>query len=389
MKILCSSGGTAGHVYPALSILHSFRTLCRHQGIGVELEWLGRGGSMSRKLVEAAGIRHRQVISGQIRSVNPLIQALSLIRVGFGTLQALWWVARFRPHCCLATGSNAAAPGAFAAYLLRIPLLYFMPDASPGLTDRLLMRVACKVLVGHEGALPHTRGKGVVTGYPLRASLLEAVKDRARARRTLAQALGPEFLSAAYVDGAALPLLLVSGGSLGARSLNNAVLDCLEQLLDHCVLLLISGEGEYPAVAARVRKLVLGPERQSRLKIVPYLHAEFAAALACADLAVMRSGASVLGELAVTCTPAVLVPLPGSGGHQKANAHALLAHEACMVLDNAELPERLWPTLESLLQHPEQRQAMAQRLHGLARSDGALRGAQAILEQVLPSIRAL
>jgi len=202
MKILCSSGGTAGHVYPALSILHSFRTLCRHQGIGVELEWLGRGGSMSRKLVEAAGIRHRQVSSGQIRSVNPLIQALSLIRVGFGTLQALWWVARFRPHCCLATGSNAAAPGAFAAYLLRIPLLYFMPDASPGLTDRLLIRVACKVLVGHEGALPHTRGKGVVTGYPLRASLLEAVKDRTRARRTLAQAWGPEFLSAAHADGA-------------------------------------------------------------------------------------------------------------------------------------------------------------------------------------------
>ena len=386
MKILCAGGGTAGHVYPVLAILDSVRTLCRHQGVVVELEWLGRSRGMSRKLVEATGIRHRQVASGQIRSVNPLIQLLSLIRVSFGTLQALWLVARFRPHFCLATGGNAAAPGAFAAYLLRIPLLYFMPDALPGITDRLLVRVARKVFVAHEGALRHTRGKGVVTGYPVRASLVAAAKDRAQARRTLREALGLNVLSSS--DGPRLPLLLVNGGSLGARSLNNAVLDCLGKLLDHCALLLIAGEGEYSSVAARVCKLALCPERQSRLKVVPYLHAEFAAALACADLAVMRSGASVLGELPVTGTPAVLVPLPGSGGHQKANAHALLAHGACVVLDNAALPDQLWPTLESLLKHPERRQEMEKRLQGLAQTDGALRGAQAILDNILPSIQA-
>ncbi len=385
MKLLCAGGGTAGHVYPVLALLDNLRGLCRHRGIGVELEWLGCNRGLSRQLVEAAGIRHHQVASGQIRAVNPLIQVLSLIRVGFGTLQALWLVARFRPHFCLATGSHAAAPGAFAAYLLRVPLLYFMPDASPGITDRLLVRVAHTVFVAHEGALPHTRGKGMVTGYPVRASLIEAAQDRARARRTLRNTLGLEVRSAAKSDGPSWPLLLVSGGSLGARSLNHAILDCLSMLLDHCTLLLVAGEGEYPAVAARVRTLVLGPEQQSRLKVVPYLHAEFAAALACADLAVMRSGASVLGELSVTGTPAVLVPLPGSGGHQKANAGVLAAHGACVVLDNADLPDQLWPTLESLLTHPERRQAMQQQLHRLARPDGALRGAQAILNNVLAS----
>ncbi len=388
MKILCAGGGTAGHVYPVLALLDSLRDLCRGQekGVGVELEWLGRRRGMSRQLVEAAGIRHRQVISGQIRSVNLLIQALSLIRVGFGTLQALWLVARFRPHCCLVTGGNAAAPGAFAAYLLRIPLLYFIPDASLGITDRLLVRVACKVFVAHEGILPHTHGKGVLTGYPVRAALVKTAQDRTRARRTLVESLGLKVLSPSRSDAPSLPLLLVSGGSLGARSLNNAILDCMHMLLDHCALLLVSGEGEYSSVAARVRQLDMDPERQRRLKVVPYLHAEFAAALVCADLAVMRSGASVVGELPVTGTPAILVPLPGSGGHQRANAHVLEAQGACVILDNEELPDQLWPTLEDLLTQPDRRLAMAQRLQDLAQPDGALRGAQAILDHIPSSI---
>ncbi len=382
MKILCAGGGTAGHVYPVLAILDDLRSMCRHRGGGLQIEWLGRRRGISQKLVEAAGIRHRQVASGQVRAVNPLIQALSLIRVGVGILQALWLVARFRPDFCLATGGNAAAPGGIAAYLLGIPLLIFMPDASPGITDRLLIRLARKVFVANEEALPYTLDKGEVTGYPVRNSLVEAIRNRDQARQSLKEALGLEALTLNCPNGKFPPLLLVSGGSLGARSLNNAILECLGSLLNLCVLLLVTGEGEYPSVTARTKDMELTQTQRRRLKVVPYLHSEFAVALATADLAVMRSGASVLGELPVTCTPAVLVPLPGSGGHQWANAQALLAKGACLVLDNSELSEQLWPTLESLLQHPEKLKEIEQRLHGLARPDGSQRGAKAILDTI-------
>ncbi len=382
MKILCAGGGTAGHVYPVLAIVDNLRAMCRQGGGGLEIEWLGRRRGISRKLVEAAGIRHRQVASGQIRAVNPLIQALSLIRVGVGILQSLWLVARFRPDFCLATGGNAAAPGAIAAFLLRIPLLIFMPDASPGITDRLLIRLARKVFVANEEALPYAFDKGEVTGYPVRNSLVEATRNRVQARQSLQDALGLEALTFTCPNGKFPLLLLVSGGSLGARSLNNAILDCLGSLLNLCVLLLVTGEGEYSSVAARAKQLDLTQTQRCRLKVVPYLHSEFAVALATADLAVMRSGASVLGELPVTCTPAVLVPLPGSGGHQWANAHALMAKGACLVLDNSELPEQLWPTLERLLQQPEKLKEMEQRLCSMACPDGAMRGAKAILDTI-------
>lgn len=386
MKILCVGGGTAGHVYPVLAILDRLRFLCKRKGINVELEWLGRSRGISRRLVETEGIRHRQVFSGQIRAVNPLIQILSLIRVFFGTIQALWLVGKYKPDFCLATGGNAAAPGALASYLLRVPVLIFMPDAVPGVTDRLLIRIARKVFVANEGAMPHVKNKGEVTGYPVRENFLRASQSRHQARLALDESLGFDALTSIQQNGKCLPLLLVSGGSQGARSLNNAVLHCLNSILERCNLLLITGEGEFHSVAAQVESLILSPAKQSRLKIVPYLHAEFPQALAGADLAVLRSGASVLGELPVTCTPAVLVPLPGSGGHQWANACALSTQGACVVLDNAHLQERLWPTVESLLWNPEKRKGMESRLRKLARPDSALRSAKAILEAIQPSI---
>lgn len=384
MRILCTGGGTAGHVYPVLAILDRLRTLCQQKGVSVELEWLGRRRGISQQLVEGAGIRHRQVLSGQIRAVNPFIQILSLARVILGTLQALWIVGRFHPDFCLATGGNAAAPGALAAFLLRIPILIFMPDAEPGITDRLLIRMALKVFVANEGALQFVRDKGEVTGYPVREAFLEASQTREQARRTLQDSLGLDSLSTPLSNGRILPLLLVSGGSLGARSLNNAVLDCLNPILEHCILLLITGKGEYPSVITRVESLLLPPSRRSRLKVVPYLHSEFPHALTCADLAILRSGASVLGELPVTCTPAILVPLPGSGGHQWANARALMTQGACEVLDNSDLAVQLWPTVEGLLRNSVKRQEMAKRLQGLAQPDSAWRGAKAILETVQP-----
>lgn len=377
MRVLCAGGGTAGHVYPVLAILGSLRRLCAEQGREMDAEWLGHGRGMSRELVEAAGLRHRQVSSGQIRAVNPAIQIASIIRLGCGVLQSLRHVIRYRPHLCLASGGYAAAPGAIAACLLRVPLLLFMPDAAPGITDRLLIRFARSVLTTSSGALAQLRGKGVVTGYPVRDELVAAARDRGGSRRRLQEALGLP------ADGS--PLLLVVGGSLGARSLNEAILDCLPWLLERCHILLIAGRKEEPAVRAKASRLRLSSRLTDRLRIVPYLHEEFAAALSSADLAVMRAGASVLGELPVCETPAVLVPLPGSGGHQWANANFLARQGGCLVLDNGDLPQELGPMLRNLLEGDADRLRMRESLRGLARTDGALRNARAILKVVTPS----
>lgn len=381
MKILCAGGGSGGHVYPALAILDSLRQACRAQHTGLEALWLGRRRGLSQRLVEAAGVPYRNVASGQIKAVNPLIQGLSLARLAIGTLQALGIVRRFRPDVCLATGGHAAAPGALAAYLLGVPLLFFQLDARPGLTVRWLGRLARTVLVTR--AAPRAADRKVqVIGYPVRAALLEAMRDRARARRELMAAVGWSFPDCADAAGAPLPLLVVMGGSQGARSINRAVLGHLPALLPHCCLLHVTGPGEYAASCRFAAARPLAARLRPRLVMTPYLHGEFAPALAAADAAVLRAGASVLGEVPASLTPAVLVPLPRAGGHQRANAQALADQGACLVVEDADLATHLIPALQRLLTQPALRQQLERRLQTLARLDGAQRGAQAILHAV-------
>lgn len=376
MKVLCTGGGSGGHIYPALAILDELQAACQAQSCPLELLWLGRRRGMSQKLVTATGIPYRNVVSGQIWDVNPLIGFLSLIRLAVGTVQALWRVARFRPDLCLATGGNAAAPGALASYLLGVPLFIFMPDAAPGLTVRGLRRLATAVLVTSEAAGRHFPGKAVLTGYPVRADLQAAMRDRRAARAQILATFGLQ----APPDGPALPLLLVMGGSQGARSLNRAIVDNLSRVLPLCLLLHVTGEHDFEASRAKAEALVLAPELQGRYAPVPYLHAELASALAAADAAVLRAGASVLGEIPISGTPAILVP--HAGGHQWANAQALLQHEACLALDDTELATRLVPVLTDLLTQSEMRRDMTHRLQALARPAAARLAAQTLMQAV-------
>jgi len=209
----------------------------------VEIRYVGEAGGLEEGLARQAGIPFHAVESGQIRGRAPWVMARNLARMGRGAQQCAALIRDFEPDVAFITGGYVAAPLAWAAARARprVPLLIYLPDLTPGQAIRLTSRLAKAVAVSFPEVAPYFPGKAVVTGYPVRAELLVARRDAARAALNL---------------DADLPLLLVFGGSRGAHSINQALLAALPQLLPICQVVHISGQLDWPASGMRERGLL-------------------------------------------------------------------------------------------------------------------------------------
>jgi UDP-N-acetylglucosamine--N-acetylmuramyl-(pentapeptide) pyrophosphoryl-undecaprenol N-acetylglucosamine transferase len=262
-----------------------------------------------------------------------------------------------------ATGGYASVPVALAAWALRAPILVYLPDIEPGLAVRAIGRLATRVAVTVEDSRAYFPAhKAVVTGYPVRAEFHGL--DRAEARASLG-------LSADE------PVLLVLGGSRGARSINRALSGVLEQALELTQVVHVSGELDWPWVAERWEALPAA--LQARYHAFPYLHGEMGSALAAADLALCRAGASTLGELPFFGLPAILVPYPYAWRYQRVNADWLTERGAAVRLDDERLFEELLPVLRRLFDDRVRLGDMVQRMQALARPGAAARLAVELL----------
>jgi UDP-N-acetylglucosamine--N-acetylmuramyl-(pentapeptide) pyrophosphoryl-undecaprenol N-acetylglucosamine transferase len=268
-----------------------------------------------------------------------------------------------------------------ACALRKVPVVIYLPDMSPGYAIRMLSTLATRVAVSFPevahwfgGEAP--AGKAVVTGYPVRAEVVEAAHDRALARRQLAAALGVT-LEAAQPSQTPLPLLLVWGGSSGARAINQATWGALPALLPVAQIVHIVGVRDWPLYEAWAAAHPLPAEIQGRYHPVAYLHEAMPLALAAADLTVARAGASTLGEFPVCRLPSVLAPLHSV--NQADNAQALAGRGGAVVVEDADLPALLGPTVVKLLADPARRQMMEQTLAQMAQPEAA----QHIAEEIM------
>lgn len=270
------------------------------------------------------------------------------------TAAALRIVSHFRPDVALVTGGYACVPVALAARAKRVPILVYLPDIVPGLAVRFLSRLANAVAVTSEESVRHLPGRRVVvTGYPVRAGIL--TPDKSRARRTLS--LDPSR-----------PTLLVFGGSRGARSINQALVNGLPELLPLCQVIHVSGKLDDEWVTQSTQAL------PADLSLHYHHHAYLAdmpAALVAADLVVARAGAAVMGEFPAAGLPAILVPYPYSGQHQEHNARYMERHGAARVLADDELQGKLVPTIMALLVDERSMSEMRRAALALARPNAA------------------
>lgn len=337
---------------------------------------MGSIGGMEQALVERAGIAYRGVPTGKVRGANPIKAARSLLHMGEGVQRSRQILHDWRPDVCFVTGGYVSAPVVVACRLAGVPVLIYLPDMSPGWTIRWMSKVAQRVAVSFPEVAPHfgglaPQGKAVVTGYPVRQELVDCARDRAQARRTLAQMVGRPGLDGS--DG--LPLVLVWGGSQGSRNINQSTWAALADVLPLAHVLHVVGTRDWPLFEAQ--QIHLPVELAGRYHPMAYLHGEMAPALAAADLSVARAGASTLGEFPVARLPSLLVPLESV--NQSANAGLLVKHGAAVMVADEQLPARLAGVLTDLIRDERRRRQMEDALGRLAQPDAAGRIAQEIV----------
>jgi UDP-N-acetylglucosamine--N-acetylmuramyl-(pentapeptide) pyrophosphoryl-undecaprenol N-acetylglucosamine transferase len=362
-----SGGGTGGHVYPSLAVAAALARV----NSTARIAYVGSPDGMEGDLVRREStLPFWQVDAAAVRDRGRLTLIANVWRLLRGVGQALQLIRRERPAAIFGTGGYVCVPLFVAAWLMRVPSAIYLPDVVPGLAVRLLSRIATVTLASIPDAATHvglpvatlatwqpSRTALVVTGYPVRADIQQGARETTRAMLGI------------HDD---MPLLLVYGGSRGARSINFAVAARLNDILPHAAVLHICGR-EGDEAPLRTMAAALPPALQARYHLHPYLAMDGAltmpAALVAADVTICRSGASVLGELPAAGLPAILVPYPYV--HQDENADYLVRHGAAIKVADAQQTDALWPALAPLLHDPSTRMRYQQAMQHLATPDAA------------------
>jgi UDP-N-acetylglucosamine--N-acetylmuramyl-(pentapeptide) pyrophosphoryl-undecaprenol N-acetylglucosamine transferase len=345
--IVIAAGGTAGHVVPALAAADALRAE------GARVVFVG-GERAERALVPAAGYELRPIAVEGLSRSNPLKAARALARAAAAVAAARAILAELRPDAVLGGGGYVAGPVGLAAVARRVPLVLTEADSHLGLTNRLLARWARRVCLAFP--IPGREGERyVVTGR----AVPPPATDRAAARER-------------FGLGADETCVLVFGGSLGARSINEAAVQGLAG--GDFRVLHASGARDHAALRER-----LGADPPAGYDLRAYIE-PFGEAILASDLCVARAGGSIF-EIASHGRPAILVPYPhAAGDHQSANARWMARAGAAVVVPDAELtPARLAAEVRALLADRARLGAMAAASAALARPDAAARIAAEVL----------
>ena len=310
MNIIVSGGGTGGHIYPALTII---RAIQRHEPSARILYVGGRNG-LEADIVPREGI---DFIAMDLAGFQRTISIENISRAW----RALRAVARARGI----VHGYVAGPILLAASLAGVPTLVQEQNVFAGVTNRILAKFATAIAVGMEDAQRvFPKEKTYVTGNPIRPEVLTATRAEG------ARAFGFDPVK---------KTVLVSGGSRGARSINRAMVEVIVHAAEQrdVQYLHVTGADEHGDTLARIRSAGIRLEEHPHLRVLPYLY-NMPEAMAMADVAVFRAGATGLAELAARGVPAILIPYPyAAENHQEKNARAMEAAGAAEVILNREL----------------------------------------------------
>lgn len=352
-KIVFAGGGTGGHIYPGLAVADELKKIAEKNNRKIKIYWFGNSGGMDRKLVEKSGIADVfcGIPSGKLRRYFSIKNFFDFFKILAGIFVSFFRLLFIRPSLVFSKGGFVSVPPCFAAWILRIPVFTHECDFTPGLATKINSRFASKILVSYPETvkfLPKNRqARAVVSGNPVRPAFYEADAGKGR-----------EFLSGNKEWVPSKPVLLVLGGSLGARQLNELVVQNLSWLTERFIVVHQCGAKDASFV----------PERSDCYFPYPFIYEQMPDVIACADVVLSRAGASTVWESAVEGKPSVLVPLCGSGtrGDQVDNAGFFASRGAAFVLNGEEAVfEKLRDCLERLLDE-KTRLEMGQKMTELA-----------------------
>ena len=347
MRVLIAAGGTGGHIYPGIAVAQEIM----RRDAASEVRFVGTARGLETRLVPQAGFELSLIDSAGLKNLSRIAQMRGLVLLPKSFASAWSLIRRFRPDLVVGAGGYVSGPVVLMAALTNRRTLVMESNALPGMTNRVLARFVNRAAVSFEQALPYFRGKGVVTGNPVRREFFD---------------IPPKQRDAGKLS------LLIFGGSQGARAINEGMIAALPMLASLRTALRIkhqTGPADFEKV--RAAYAAAGWEEQADVRsYIDNMVADFAAA----DVVICRAGATTTAELIAAGKASIMIPFPfAADDHQRKNAEALEAAGASrMILQQDASGERLATEIGKLVSAPQVLDQMEAASRQLAHGDAAV-----------------
>lgn len=364
VKILISGGGTGGHIFPAIAIADALQKKLST----VDILFVGAKGRMEMEKVPLAGYPIEGLwISGFQRrlTVRNLLFPLKLI---FSLLKAGRIINRFKPDVVVGVGGYASGPIGQMASRKGIPLILQEQNSFPGITNKLLAKKASKICVAYEGMEKYfPEEKLCLAGNPVRQNVIDIKAKK-------------KFAYEYFELDKNKPVVLIVGGSQGARSINESVSKNLELLVMNNLQLIWQTGKLYTETARKDILEKLSGNNKGMVKVLEFIN-KMDYAYAVADIVVSRAGAIAISELCAVGKPAILIPLPTAAeGHQAKNAMALVDKDAAIHLKDSDAPEQLAKNVVDLAKNKDRMEQLSKNIKQMSIPDSAEKIADVVME---------
>lgn len=367
MRILLTGGGTGGHLFPLLAVAQAIQKQSKEP---IEFLYVGPCNKFSQEILHANGIKTTHVLTGKWRRYFSFKNLWDGIKLPFGIIQALIKILFFMPDVVFSKGGYGSVPAVIASRTYWVPIVIHESDAIPGKANRFMEHLADVIAISYKMTAEYTNPtKTIFTGNPIREHILGG--DLVKAR----EALGIKTSK---------PVLLVLGGSQGAKIINEVLIQILPRLLATYEVIHQCGEKNYEETKDLAGKAGVKAGRDG-YHLYPFLkdaNGEVKNALVAADLILSRAGATAISEIAAYGKPSILVPIKGSANdHQLHNAFDVAKTGGAMALKEENLtPELLLGKIDILMNDAPLRKAMGEKSRAFYHSDAAQKIAEAVLK---------
>ncbi len=354
---MIAGGGTGGHIFPGIAIADSIKRI----DPSVDIIFIGTKGKIEERVVPKAGYKFKSIwISGFARSLD-LKNLLFPFKVIVSLIQSFILIKKFKPNVVVGTGGYVSGPVVFVASLLGVPTLIQEQNSYPGVTTRLLSRFVDEVHISFDAARKYLKRKDNIflSGNPIRSGLRIYPKDEAL------KFFGLEF---------GKKTLFVFGGSAGARSINNAMLEIIDELVGKGIQVIWqTGALDFEIVEKKCKDM-------KAVKVFKFID-EIDYAYSASDLVICRAGATTIAEVAYFGLPAIFVPYPfAAENHQYENARFLFEKGASEIILDSELRMKLKQKIFELLEDEERLSEMRTKVKAFANPNAGDLIAKAILK---------
>lgn len=372
MKIVFTGGGTGGHFYPLIAVVEQVNKIIDHENIiGAKLYYISNE-PYDKEILFENGLIFESVISGKMRVYFSFRNFTDMVKIFFGSLNAVYKLFTIYPDVVFGKGGYASFPTLFAARLLNIPVVIHESDSAPGRVNAWAGKFAQNIAISFkEAATFFPKDRVAWTGQPIRTAVMNKANKKD----------GLDFFKLE----SSVPVVLILGGSQGSELINNTVIDALPRLLEKYQVIHQTGVKNFQNVSGRAEVVLTNNSNKSRYVVKPFLNAlDMRMASGCADIIISRAGSTIF-EIASWGVPSILIPFTNSNGdHARKNAFNYARAGACSVIEEANMKSNILVSeVERILENKDVWNEMANNAKSFDKRDAAEKIARVLVDTAL------